>query len=258
MTSLSQSTDATTFPSGSYLPIAVAQAECFRRIFPGLRMGTNAAHGAIEHAEIQVQRPTGCEGFLVFPTPSALGRNFSAAIVRLWSACQAKYLAISVQNQSAEPLDPAQAPESCREFHDNGLGIAYGDFHVIPVQLGRQHRSLSPVQAYGAMGESGQHPLFLYEALAALIGIPAIAEQIRDGRASMRCMERIRTSLNPADHFLKRKGRNRVPEFAILSGNGTQILLSGDPSPNKAPDRDGGIGLATRFAVATPHTYARR
>jgi hypothetical protein len=258
VTSFSQSNATATHPSDARWPIAADQAEHFRRVFRHLRIGTHSAHGAIQAAEMRIQLPTGSEGLLVFPIPSALGPTFPAAIVRLWHACQAEHRIVSVQNQSADPPDPARAPESCRGFHENGLGIAYGDFHVIPVQLGRQHRSLSPVQAYGALGQNAQHPLFLYEALAILIGMPAIAEQIRNAQASVRCVERIRSSLNPTDHLLKRKNRERVPEFAIFSGNGTQILLSGDPSLNKVLDRGGGIGFATRCVVATPHTYACR
>lgn len=258
----SESTSTPTTPSTPAhqdgFPAATLQARRFCQIFRHLSVKRNPAHGAIEDAESRLARPQGSVGWLAFPNPSALDTTFPAALLRLWQSCQAAYGAVPAQNQSADPPKPELAPESCQGFHENGFGIAYGDFHVIPIQLGGLHKGSSATDAYRDLGKNGQSPLFLYETLALLVGIPDVAQQIMQGTASLRLLERIRDSLNPADHLLKRKGRNRVPEFAVLSGNGSQILLSGDPSPNKVPEAGHGIGLATRFAVATPHTYACR
>lgn len=237
----------TTVQPRSHLPIAASQAERFREIFRDLRTAPNASGGAIEHAEMHIRQPSGCEGLLAFPRPAMLGKTFPEALRRLWHICLAEYQVDGAQNQSAAPPDPGNFPESSMGFHNTGLGIVYGDFCVVPVQLGGAHRALSPMQAYRALEDAGQRPLFAYEALALLVGIPEIAKRIRDKTASLRFVERVRDSLNPLDHLFKRRDRSRVPEFAVLSGDGTRILLSGEPSPNKVPGPSGGMGLATRY-----------
>jgi len=149
------------YPAGWRLKEIEQQFMILRDFFPGLEL----------KAEIPASLPEGAEGWLLVPKPSRIANNYNEALQKLLSldtGVQPTFLNLREGKLSIEHL---QMVEDTNQILDRLEQSTPGDYLILAVQCGQQHRAKSVLQVRRTFKEN-EYGLGPFEIASLLITHP--------------------------------------------------------------------------------------